>query len=300
MLAADLLLYWVSHHGKVSDHLMKTAQEGLARRFGLGDDGGRRVANGLYRLGHVERPGDSDWAVVPPTIVHVRDKPESGYLCGARAPNLLEVLQNCSVTVRPVVDPPIGPQRWEIEGAVPELEEAARQVGATVVPDRSLDLLRALPDIRTAIRAIETCSFPTQAVETRDAIGNDGWSPATWTRHSGAPTIDGIYRDVGTQAYQWWVEDGQCRALRTREERAVAFWFTIARTRRMRMEYKRAHRTLHVPRVGHYVPVLVERALCLPSGFLPEPMAASSSYANLSLEHAREAARILCLELTVS
>lgn len=251
------------------------------------------LAHSLQVLGHVEwSVANRHWAVIAPYCIEL----DSGVFlhCGARLPGWKNTLQVTSGLETEEQYRSRGPQRWLSESA-PETEG---DLEIAIFPERGKELLASLPRLDSVVADLEACSPPT----------GGKWESLTpageWKLIAGMVLPNGLYRsrDYSHSDYLLKTLEGFFRA-RTREEKALAWWWQIGQMRRLNLLYDRAQQVLLVLHIkGGRLPLILERALCACSGLLPFPDGRKLhwAYPRVDLGRAKEFARILQCKLEVS
>ena len=251
----------------------------------------------LQRLGHVEfswnEQGQGSWRVVPPTIALLPNRRDKGILCGARSPELparLDALEDIKVerTERAWM-----PQRMTVQGKPAAVARAATQTGCLVQENAANAILSAVPSVReqaawwrTGIP--ETSGWTVQRFSSTklqwvDASAND------------AKTIrNGFFRFVMKhQRFYCLRRDGRSYKVPVQVGK-----YAVRRRKRGLLAYDSASGLFSVPPIFR-PPLLIERALVLCSGFLPEFDSTSRrvTYAGVPTDVARLAAQLLRQEV---
>lgn len=288
--AADLALYWLSHRGEVS-HL---AMRHLARKLYPEEASSRtywQLTDGLQVLGHLEwNQLRQRWCTLAPYAL--KSSQGEALLCGARLPGWRPVLEQAVGLQLEAQYRDRGPQRWVTE----EAPETCGKLAIPIFPERGLELLKALPELPMAVASLTQDTPPTSGQWER-------LSPrGSWEKVAGLVLTDGLYRrsDYPHQDYLLKV-DGVCRKARSREDKALCWWYQQSRQRPMKIVYERRRAVLLLPYIlGGRLPLVAERALCARSGLLPHPESRRyKAYSNLDVDHAEQLARILCCSLEV-
>lgn len=214
--------------------------------------------------------------------------------CGARLPGWKATLQaNLGLEIDEQYRGR-GPQRWLTE-TPPETNESLQ---IEVFPDRGVELLAALPRLDNVIEKLVDCQAP----------AGGKWEHLTpsgeWKLVSALVLPDGLYRsrEYTHTDHLLKTQHGFFRA-RSREEKALAWWWQQGRQRRIKLIYDRTRTGLLVPHIkGGRLPLVLERALCACSGHLPFPDGRKLhwAYAGVELDRAKEFARIIQCKLEVS
>ncbi len=310
-MSLDHLLLWLSAKGQGSWPQFRGAVEELCveqdfEQADADDEGDRpartssdlpvyqRARFALQRLSHVEffsTEAGHDWRVVPPTVALLPGDPSEGLLCGARSPELMQRLDRIADLHVVTADAPGMPQRILVRGAGQAL--SAARLGLLVQPDAATAILSAAPGVR---------------------------DPATWFRMA-IPETPGWTVHRFSSSRLGWVE---CTATDAMRKRSGLFRFVmkhqrfyylrwrgrsyrvpvqvgkyaVMRRRRGLLAYDAATKTLSVPAICR-PPLLIERALVLCSGLLPDfdPPSGRLEYTSVPPEVARLAAQLLRQEV---
>jgi hypothetical protein len=219
-------------------------------------------------------------------------------VAGARSETLREKLdRTAGVSVLPPMPQHEGPAVWQVVGKQDALASAADALGLTVTRDRGADLLASLPCLFDTLAGAPSEGIPDKTERwTPDApIGRPRWRRATADGH-----LTGLYRTV-RKPHQWYLraaEAAPATRLNTPERRVAAAW--LLHRGKVRLEYARDARVLSVPAFGFGLPLLVDRALILASGRLPEWRSRHWDYFDIDPERACHVARILGAQTKVT
>ncbi len=315
MKAHDLLLFWLSERRLVPAARMAASCRWLAEQEGLrlSRRGGERawshrclrlLAGPLQRFGHAELiPTPPRWAVVAPVCLW-RASPDGGQgeLYGARSPPLGRWLAEKFGANFHAAAVARGPERWLVRAGREELERGLADfepAPIAVAEERGLDLLRALPSLKAALPHAEKYSPSREAAGWQQCIFPPrGRSAHAWRDLGAAPldTRDGLYRERLPGRQRWFhLAAGRMAELVASEHRLLAWWREYARSGACRLRYRSTVAELLVPAGGLPLPVLLDRALRLPSGEAPRPLDSGAWMRYLLIEPARadEARRVL-------
>ncbi len=302
MTPFDLILFWLSEQGHVSMTklarnclLMESLQQrdsAVSRHWRFP----RRIANVLWRLGHVERTSRGGWQIVPPTLVSQSDRFATWY--GARTPGLLRQLEECGMQVQCHVQLN-APEVWQVSDDGDLLSSLGTNVSFRVTTDRGSDLLRALPSFDDIRRSWPKESPPAGLTWERwnETDGNHNhWSPCS-TPNAG----DGIYRSQLRKPPLYYFNSGDHRLVKLPPDhvsRVAAKWHVCRH--QSRLHYSTAESQLSIPsRLD--LPVLVERALNLASGWIPSwERDGRRHYRGIDLRRAQQVSRITGMQLIVN
>ncbi len=307
-MSLDHLLLWLSAKGDGSWSQFRAAVEELhvqvqpssdddseAERPGSDLPVYHEVRLTLQRLAHVEfRPGDAGhaWRVVPPSLAFMPGRGPCGLLCGARSVALLERLGETADL--DVLDVEGMPQRVVVRGeSEADLAARARALGLHIQESAPVTILCAAPGVR------ETASWATAEV------------PATpgWTVHRFSPLQlrwAAIQQDeVGHGAaglFRFVLKHQRFYYLRWRggtyQIPVQVGKYAVMGRRQGALSYDADTKILSVPAVCR-PPLLIERALVLCSGSLPQfdPTSSRVEYTDVPRDVMRLAAQLLYQEV---
>ncbi len=305
----DLFLFWLSHRGDVSPATATRACKALAARFcsvaGRQDDVARcrgEILDPLQALGHLEYDlKKSRYCIVPAILVWATrpDGSELGVFYGARTPRMASLLTKIfrdAFRREPQLQEDSGPARWSVteDRAAVEQKLANLPRRVVVVDERGADLLAALLPVSQALAVLPTYRGPREG----------GWQRATFHRRSlwedlpGEPFAAGLYRRmVGNSPWVYKDENGREAQLHSLEQHRLGQWRAALAHDRIGLVYDPSQMVLSVPS-GHRLPILVDRALRLVSGYCPRRTPTGArEYIDIDDHRARQAARILEVEL---
>jgi len=309
-MSIDNLLLWLSAKGEGSWAQFRAAVEALHveaedESLDSEDEGERqaavssdlpiyqRVRFALQRLGHAEffaREVDQGWRIVPPALGLRPGNECEGVLCGARTPQLLEMLKSLHNTEALIEAVPGAPRRILLRSdCARTMVSAARQLGCLVQQDAPAAMLSALPSVRD-----RASWFPASIPET------PGWqvhqflpSRLIWKESTSKDAVaasTGLFRFV--MKYQrFYYLQWHHRSYRVPVEVGK---YAVMRRRRRVLAYDAATQCVSVPAVCR-PPLLIERALVLCSGFLPrfDPSSRRLVYGAIPQNIARLSAQLL-------
>jgi hypothetical protein len=306
MSRGDLLLRWASCYQELRAARVQAAAERLcAPPVSMERDDPRmapylraakRLMRNLVRMGHLEELASDRFRTVPPTLV--AQEGDRFLVTGARSEALREQLaRTTGASVLPAAPQHEGPAVWQVVGNQDVVASAANAIGLTVTRDRGAELLASLPCLIDTLAGAPSEGIPDKTERwTPDApIGRPRWRRTTADGH--AP---GLYRTV-RKPHQWYLRPAEAAPttrLNTPERRVAAAWLLLRD--KVRLEYARDARVLSVPAIGFGLPLLVDRALILASGRLPEWRSRHWDYFDIDPERARHVARILGARIEVS
>ncbi len=231
----------------------------------------------LERLAHVEfysSTAGADWRVVPPALaVHREAERWVGILCGARPPGLHDRVRSEAVVWNQEAAPDMPDRIYLVATELAALETVCRAAGVHFQLNAPLSLLAAVPpvdDRRTLVPATPP-STPGWTVET--------FSPSTlrWTARDRTDERDLELRDMHrcqTGLFRLRMKYQRFHYLRWRGRTygvpVQVGKYAILRHRRVRglITYAPSRTLLSLP-VSCRPPLLIERALILSTGLLP-------------------------------
>lgn len=298
MSPGDLLLRWVSCYRELRRARVQTAAERLLGppvdlnaedpRRALYVRKAQRLTRNLLRLAHVEEFGGDRLLTVPPTILSINGG--RYILVGARSETLLERLADESgVSVLPPIPQPDGPAAQALSGDEAAISSAAEKHDITCLPDRSGDVLASLPSLSDVLMAGPQEEIPERC---------ERWEPGSskrrlrWKRARSEGCAPGLYRTI-RKPHQWYLapaDGGPPVRLDSPERRSAAAWSLV---QNKRLGYCHRARKLTLPAVIFGLPLLVDRALILASGRLPELGERVWKYFEVDLKRAQQIARIV-------
>lgn len=316
------LLTWMSARGSGSWSQFRSAVEELLREAENGaeeDEGMEDVTTGdlpvyqmarlnLQRLGHVEFFTDAagaDWRVVPPALAVHKDRDQwIGILCGARPPDLRARLESCGVKCESMAAAWMPDCIRLVATDITALEGACQTAGLLMQMDAPASLLASLPPVDDPrSRAPEDApSAPGWTIERFSATRLE------WTTRSSRREGVLIYDDFlacQTGLFRFRRKHQRFHYLRWRGKTyrvngQVGKYAVLRRERVCQLlSYDRSRCVLAVPSTCR-PPFLVERALILDTGLLPEFVQKTKCLEyKVSFELAQIAAELLRQELRV-
>lgn len=322
----DLLLQWLSSRpqGEARTALLKEACLALDQRATCTQKvpqksrWPQRFRDTLYRCGHIEHAGPETWAVMPPTVLWLggKGKRQQGeaHVYGTRSQVLQERLQQAWGSQFLVMPQHYGPAVWKWIGTRAESEDFARNLGSPIYEERGEYLLESFPSLAEAVQHF--CTGPSPS--------SNGWefwqvTPCPtrglwgyWVPPPKALT-SGVYRTT-RQPRVWVYVAAEPRSVTLRIYRldftqnpdhlAIAQWHELARSCFLSLRYDASEHTLTIPHVSVELPILVDRALRLASGYCPCVVSATRGHAlvftNIGHRRARQAARVLGIPLEIT
>ena len=257
----------------------------------------QRIRLELQRLGHVEfswnEQGQGSWRVVPPTLALLPNRWDKGILCGARSPELLKRLDDLEDIKVERTEWTWMPLRITVQGDPAAMSHAATQAGCLVQDDAANAILAAVPTVgeqaawrRTEIPETSGWTvhrFSSTKLRWVDALAND----ATTTR-------DGFFRfGMKHQRFHYLRRNGHSYKVPVQIGK-----YAVRSRRRGVLAHDSVSGVFSVPPVFR-PPLLIERALVLCSGFLPEFDSTSRrvTYAGVPSDVARLVGQLLRQEV---
>lgn len=313
-MSLDRLLLWLSAKREGSWSQFRAAVEGLhvqqqaAAGNAVDEEGDRspsetadlsvyqQVRFALQRLAHVEffaSRVENGWRVVPPAVAFPMVSADWGLVCGARSPGLLERLQNLGGVRVEVMQVEGMPQRILIRGSSEEEVTArVRRLGFRTQSAAPIAVLSATPgvcDSSTWFRS-PMPETPGWAVH-RFSATRLQWGEAS---QAGAATARaGLFRFVMRHQRFHYLRWRSC----SYRVPVQVGKYAVMRSRRGILSYDSARRVLSAPVICR-PPLLVERALVLCSGLLPQLDAAGRvEYTNVPVEVVQLAGQLLHQEV---
>jgi len=325
----DLLLQWLSARprGEARTALLQEACLALDQRA-AGSQGipqqsrwPERFRDTLYRCGHIEQIGLDMWAVMPPTVLWLggTGKRQQGeaHVYGARSPCLQEQLQQTWGSQFVVLLQENGPAVWKWVGTCAQSEAFARSFGSTVYAEQGESLLEALPNLEQAVWHFPAGSFPT---------GN-GWefwhvtdpTRGAWWHWGTMPKTreQGLYRAIRRPRLWIYVSPQPQSAtlcayrldpVQNPDHLYVAKWYELARhvahSDHLSLRYNASEHTLMIPSAGVALPIIIDRALRLASGYCPRTVSETRGraliFAKISRRRAYQVKRVLGIPLEIT
>ena len=310
----DHLLLWLSAKGSGSWSQFRSAVEALLadqtnesrdtdeEKTGSGANHSvlpvhQQIRFELQRLGHVEfswnEQGQGFWRVVPPTIALLPNRQDKGILCGARSPDLHARLDDLEDVEVEGTERTWMPLRMTVHGMPAAVSRAATRTGCLVQEDAAHAILAAVPSVRE-----RAAWWRTEIPET------SGWSvhrfsstKLQWVDASAddaKTTRNGFFRFVMKhQRFYYLRRDGRSYNVPVQVGK-----YAVRRRKRGLLAYDSASGLFSVPPIFR-PPLLIERALILCSGLLPEFDSTSRrvTYAGVPSDVARVVAQLLRQEV---
>lgn len=289
------LLLWISARQSGS------AQSFRARVAEMQPVDGQRVRSsaaywkaiwGLSKLGHAEfgeAAGGSSWRVAPPVLAAGDFAgAQRAVFCGARTEGLAAALVNSARSHRISTMPqPGGPDIIEVHASSAEaLDDIARRTGIPIQWNAPLAILAACPAVKSL--PLEERTIPVGAgwSVTRFSKSNLAWVEATPAEPQAASA--GLFRFRSDYGTTYLLKEGG-RAWSC--DPAIGKYRVLSRRHRP-IEYLPATQELSIAGACR-PPELVERALVIGSGRLPEFQAGRIVYAQVTRAAAEAAAALL-------
>lgn len=232
----------------------------------------------LQRLAHVEfysSTAEADWRVVPPALAVQREGHQwAGILCGARPPDLRDRIARGPITWQSQAAPGMPDRIRLVASGLAALETASKEAGLHVqvkAPDSLLAAVPPVDDPRSRVQA-EAPAVPGWTIE-RFSPSTLRWTARNRTgeRNLGFQDVDGCR----TGLFRFRMKYQRSHYLRwqatTYRVPVQVGKYAILRYRRVRglLQYDTSRSLLSVP-VTCRPPLLIERALILCSGLLPD------------------------------
>lgn len=304
MSRGDLLLRWASCYRELRTARVQAAAQRLcAPPVVMTRDDPRRVQYlraakrlmwNLVRIGHLEELSADRLRTVPPTLVV-----QGGnrfLVTGARSESLLYKLAIAAgAEVLPFASQHEGPAVWQVVDTQDAVFTAADALGFTVRRDRGADLLASLPCLIDTLAGAPSEGIPDKT---------ERWVPDApirrqWLRTAADGHPPCLYRTI-QKPRQWYFRPDEATPpirLNTPERRVAAAWLLIRS--KVQLEFSQEARILSVPAIGFRLPLLVDRALILASGRLPQWHSRHWCYFNIDCERSQHFARILGARMKV-
>jgi len=242
-----------------------------------------RLRLNLERLGHAEffRKGfQNGWRVVPPTLACLSNNSEAvGTLCGARTGKLLEHVENADSTLRTTFSIQQGcPDRIQIIAKYEsQLQNFADSVGLYFQPDAVRMLLSAVPPVdNLQLRTPTELPFGTDWDVNRFSARKLQWVSAS--SGEAASAFFGLYRFYVRFQYHYYL------CLRKKAYKIpvqVGKYIVLRKKRRHVLSYDEDKQILSMP-VSCRPPPLIDRALTLCTGLIPDVENGRLEYSNIN------------------
>jgi hypothetical protein len=250
-----------------------------------------RLRLNFERLGHAEffrKDFENGWRVAPPALAGVEDGDRAvGILCGARADKLVERITDLPGSC--VTSQPECPDRIEIIAETDaELERIAAAAGLHFAPQAARMLLAALPPVDDwQLRTPAEFPFGSDWEVYRFSPESFQWSPVT--ANEARSSSSGLFRFRLAHQPQYFI----ClRKMVYRIPVQVGKYLILKRGRHRVLAYDAEKLVLSMP-VSCRPPLLVDRALTLCSGLIPEVNGGRLIYGTIDNSIAMAAARLL-------
>jgi hypothetical protein len=312
----EVLLRWLSARGSVGRATLEQACSAIAKRFEpecfarryRGPYWRRKYAGPLVRMGHVEGTSAEGVVVVPPTLLWRADERGDfgrGTFYGARDERLLGDLEDClGPNFRREDSSGLRAATWVVDGDRADVTAKLNTVrpGLEILDEPGERLLAALPTLEQAIAALREVHEPASAVGMQVLTDPSSRSSGgAWKNLARGDLVsNGLIRREKKGCGPWMImRDGVARALRTSEERAVAWWAELSRIRGAHLTLHASGSQLELPASRLPLPVLVDRALSWADGHPPDFNRSDlrRGYHSIARVRAQSAARVLGMML---
>jgi len=257
----------------------------------------QRARFALQRLGHAEffaSEVDQGWRVVPPAIALRPGHDSEGVLCGARAPNLLQALENMQgIDLRTESRPGIPDRILVRRDSGRPMIMGTQELRLLVQPDAPAAILSGLPRVRDSASWVLASIPETPGWRVhRFSPSRLSWTETTGTKAMSAST--GLFRFVMKHQRFYYLR----WKARTYRVPVQVGEYAVMRRRRRVMTYDAEAQSVSMPAACR-PPLLIERALVLCSGFLPrfDPSSGRLIYAAVPPDIARLSAQLLHQEM---
>jgi hypothetical protein len=286
------LLLWMSARREGTMQALRTEIARAESEFAARADGSRPGWD-LARLGHaeLENPVAGRWRICPPVLAaRSLVGGVSGVLCGARTPQLLQMLGDAAgshgvqvLTVAQTAAPDLVELKAKSFAA---LAAAARAAGIWLQPRATRALISAAAPVRTLV--FEPAAMPIgQGWEvSRFSLSGLRWMP--WTVEAARSAKKGLFRFRSDYETRHVLRD----AAGTWNAPPDAAKYRLLEPRHRPLAYSATTRTFHAA-LGARPPALIERALILASGMLPAKDGPFLAYREIELADAQAAAKSL-------
>ena len=299
-MIANTLLSWLSAKGSGTWTRFRAALEELQESEEIDDASGNtdtedpnrgdfpiyhQFRQTFERLGHAEffrHDFPNGWRVVPPTLVSVSDRSKAiGFLCGARTDELISEVSGFSAELQVERTRQSNcPDRIQIVGGNQEvLRQLAESTGLYFQQNASLMLLTALPTVDDyQLRRPIELPFGSDWDVSRYSASDLSWKAVTVqnARNSrfGLFRVNVRFRrqyylKLGEESYEVPVQVGK--------------YIILKKARRHVLSYHPKNKLLVMP-VSCRPPRLVDRALTLCSGLVPDLESGCLHYQNINRE----------------
>lgn len=247
----------------------------------------QRLRLNLERLAHVEFRGQdfpNGWCVVPPTIALTSGE-RVGILCGARTGPLISSIRNAGA-VRVTAQSEC-PDRIEILPGCP-FDRIAADNGLLIQHDATESLLAAHPPVdEWQLRSSRELPFGKDAPVSRFCISTLGWTTSSPDEARKTPL--GLFRwQVMYDRHYYFKQRTKTYRLPVQ----VGKYLLLSHARRRVLAYEPTTQMLSMPVVCR-PPMLIDRALTLRTGLIPEIRQGILIYENITKEIAMTTAAIL-------
>jgi len=251
-----------------------------------------RLKLNLERLGHVEffrGNFPNGWRIVPPTLA-CDDAGSCGVLCGARTDSLLEKFESHAADVEfQRTEQCECPERIRfIASDLQELERFARSTGLLMQPRAASRLLAAIPPIDS-----DQMRSPAEMPFGKDWEVNEfdpvrlGWSSVSPSKARKSP--NGLFRFKVHFKPEYYL---RLRGKSFRVPVQVGKYVMLRKTRKRITKHDLANGVFSVP-VSCRPPLLIDRALTICTGMIPEVEGGQLLYRNVDQNKAITANSLL-------
>jgi hypothetical protein len=244
-----------------------------------------RVRQNLERLGHAEffrKDFPSGWRVVPAILATRSYESRSvGILCGARTDELMSRIVACSSDLSvEITAQPECPDRVQVFARTQsELQQLANRDSLSFQPDAPEMLLAAVPPIDDyQLRKSSELPFGSEWDVRKFSTTTLGWTAAT--ARTARQSTFGLFRFSTPFQPQYYLK---LKGSAFRLPVQVGKYIAIRKARRSVLSYCADSKTLSMP-VSCRPPLLIDRALTLCSGLIPDLDAGSLKYGNIDNE----------------
>jgi hypothetical protein len=244
-----------------------------------------RIRQNLERLGHAEFfRGDfpNGWRIVPPILASGSNEDQYvGILCGARTDQIMNRISAFSADISiEVTAQPECPDRIQIRArSLSQLQQLANHAGLSFQPDTPRMLMAVIPPIDDyQLRKPAELPFGSEWDVSRFSTQTLGWIAATAA--NARQSSFGLFRFNTPFQPQYYLKLNS-KAFRLPVQ--VGKYIVIRKARRSVLSFSTDSKTLCMP-VTCRPPLLIDRALTLCSGLIPDLDAGSLKYRNIDKE----------------
>lgn len=253
-----------------------------------------RIKFNLERLGHAEffrSDFKNGWRVVPPTLVSMPGRTDArGLLCGARTNQLLTRLRKLAGARKVLVSPQVEcPDRIVFKcSSLQELSELAT-AGRLIFQQAGINrLLTAIPPIDSHhLKTPSELPFGQDWEVNRFSTRSLTWIDSSIDEARGR--IFGLFQiRIPFRQEYFLIVQGQAYKLPVQ----VGKYIVLKRAHRRVLHYDQEREILSMP-VACRPPLLLDRALTLCTGLIPEVVQGRLAYHSVEPRHSRAAMRLL-------